>query len=306
MRAPFTRARPRHAGRTFQRPSRQHLLKADVMTIDRFVPSTDGTRICYRQDGAGLGLLLIHGGSQSAEAFKQLTQLLAANFTVYRIERRGHPPSGDYGSQYGIDQEVEDVRAIVEETGTEKIFGLSVGALIALRAARALPQIREVALYEPPLEIAGMVPSPLASIPAYEAALAADNKAWAFVAALKGIDDHSFMTLVPDFLLEMAFGWTMAMKPPGSTVPAGRDDPHHALRHAAGAGDGRHNGRLSRLGGGGAADGDKSRPFFAPILDALGATLPHTSRVCISGTGHLGPSGEGQPAAVAAALCRFF
>ncbi len=61
--------------------------------LKRFVRSADGTQICFRQSGNGPGLLLIHGGLQTAGAFLKLSELLSDRFTVYRVERRGRPPS---------------------------------------------------------------------------------------------------------------------------------------------------------------------------------------------------------------------
>ncbi len=243
---------------------------------------------------------------QTANAFLRLSECLKGFFTVYRVERRGRPPSGGYGDHHGMAREIEDVRAILEGTGARYVFGLSVGALITLCAAREIPSIAKIALYEPPLEIAGLANSPLACIPAFRKALAADDKASALVIQLKAIDDPSLMTRTPDFILKTFFRCAMGMKPPGShlpmrdLIPTALNDNLLALEVAGTIMDYRSLQTPTLLMG-----GDGSRPFLAKILDGLEATLPHTKRVTISGTGHLGPSDEGHPEQVAGEIGKF-
>ncbi len=214
----------------------------------------------------GPGLLLIHGGLQTAGAFLKLNELLSDRFTVYRVERRGRPPSGGYGDSYGMMREIEDVRAIVEETGTQYVFGLSVGALIVLSAARAIPAITKIALYEPPLAIAGAADSPIACIPAFGRALSAGNKGRAVAVLLKGIDDPSLMTKVPTSLLGLAFGCILGAKPPGSHIPMGDliATVHYDMvlaQEMAGTMDGFRTLETETL----LLRGDRSRPFSDPL-----------------------------------------
>jgi pimeloyl-ACP methyl ester carboxylesterase len=97
---------------------------------------------------------------QSSRSFSRLATLVSDRFTVYLPDRRGRGLSGSGVSRYGMDREVEDLAALVAQTGTTRIFGLSSGALIALHAAAALPELSKVALYEPPLSLADSVPRP--------------------------------------------------------------------------------------------------------------------------------------------------
>jgi len=60
--------------------------------------------------------------------------------------------SGPYSKDHGLDDEVEDVEALLSETGALYVFGPSAGAVIALEAALRIPSITKLALYEPPLE----------------------------------------------------------------------------------------------------------------------------------------------------------
>jgi pimeloyl-ACP methyl ester carboxylesterase len=103
--------------------------------------------------------------------------------------------------------------------GARYVFGLSSGALISMRTALRNPDTAKIALYEPPLEVAGAESSPLASVPLYEKAMASGNPAGAFVAVLKGIDDPSLMTRVPCFVLEPVFRWMLDKNAPDTEVP---------------------------------------------------------------------------------------
>jgi pimeloyl-ACP methyl ester carboxylesterase len=117
------------------------------------VTSADGTRIGYRQVGRGPGLVLVHGGGQAAQNLMQLACSLSNEFTVYVPDRRGRGSSGPPGDHYGLTAESQDLDALLVHTGSEFVFGLSSGALICLDAALSLHQIRQLALYEPPLSV---------------------------------------------------------------------------------------------------------------------------------------------------------
>src|ERR1700694_4658785 len=98
-----------------------------------FVTSSDGTTIGYRQLGDGPGVVVLHGAMESAQSHMQLAEALAANFTVYLLERRARALSGPYGDDYGIERNVEDMDAILTKTGAHRVFGVSSGAIICLQ-----------------------------------------------------------------------------------------------------------------------------------------------------------------------------
>lgn len=121
------------------------------------VPSADGTRIGFFRRGAGPGLLLIQGAMATAHNFADLAQALAADFTVYTPDRRGRGISPKpYDSGHHIARDVEDLDAILADTGASRVFGLSSGAVITLEAARTLPRITQAAVYEPPFYADGI------------------------------------------------------------------------------------------------------------------------------------------------------
>jgi pimeloyl-ACP methyl ester carboxylesterase len=115
------------------------------------VVSKDGTRIGYLRVGQGPAVVRLHGGNESARSHTRLALALADTFTVYLPDRRGRGLSGPHRPDHGIRTEVEDLQAVLTESGAHKVFGVSVGALIALEAARIQPAIRKLAVYEPAL-----------------------------------------------------------------------------------------------------------------------------------------------------------
>ncbi|WP_328607786.1 alpha/beta hydrolase [Amycolatopsis sp. NBC_00345] len=116
------------------------------------VISADGTVITYDRAGSGPALVLVAGAFSYREfpGLLQLTGLLAEHFTVYNYDRRGRGDSGDT-APYTVEREIEDLRAIVDAAGGEAFaWGLSSGAVLALKAAEAGVPLTKLALYEPP------------------------------------------------------------------------------------------------------------------------------------------------------------
>src|SRR5689334_10548076 len=87
-----------------------------------FVTSKDGTTIGYRQLGSGPGVVLLHGSMSSSHNHMQLAELLTNSFTVYIPDRRGRGLSGQYGKNYSIQDDVDDLDALLAKTGAHKLF----------------------------------------------------------------------------------------------------------------------------------------------------------------------------------------
>src|SRR6056297_175528 len=111
------------------------------------VTSADGTHIAYERHGDGPPLILLHGGS-SHRYWEPVVPHFAGDYTVVVPHRRGHGESGD-SEVHGLDREVADVRAVVDDVdGEPTLFGHSFGGLLAVEAARTVAVDRAVA-YEP-------------------------------------------------------------------------------------------------------------------------------------------------------------
>jgi pimeloyl-ACP methyl ester carboxylesterase len=163
--------------------------------------SKDGTKIGYLQYGNnGLGVLLVQGTMGSVENFRELAEELSATFTVYVVERRGRGISGPTGTNYNIDREVEDLEAIMHETGAENVFGLSSGAIISLEAARKLSLIKKLAIFEPPFFTSETLPKKL--VERYRAEISQGKTADALVTAMQaGQFGPPVMKYIPRWLL---------------------------------------------------------------------------------------------------------
>jgi pimeloyl-ACP methyl ester carboxylesterase len=271
------------------------------------VTSADGTTIGYRRLGAGPGVILLHGGMEASQHLMRLAAALSDGFTVYVPDRRGRGLSGPFGEHYSVARECEDVAALVAATGAGNIFGLSSGALIALRAALVVPGLERAALYEPPLSLGGS--APISWVPRYDREVTRGQLARALATAIKGNPVEPALAALPRplLLLLLALSMRAADAAEGddvsvrALVPTQHYDmvvvretantlPDYAALRA----------RVLLLGG------SKSPAFLKTALDALARTLPHAERVPFPGLGHLGPTDDGRPETVAAELRRFF
>jgi pimeloyl-ACP methyl ester carboxylesterase len=114
------------------------------------VVSRDGTTIAFDRLGKGPPVALVGGAAVDRSSNAPLAELLAADFTVFNIDRRGRGDSGDT-PPYAVDREIEDIGAVLEEAGgSAHLFGSSGGAALALEAAAGGLPVRKLALWEPP------------------------------------------------------------------------------------------------------------------------------------------------------------
>lgn len=113
--------------------------------------SKDRTTIAFDRSGEGPPIVLVGGALSDRSAAAELAAFLAARLTVIAYDRRGRGDSGDT-APYAADREVEDLEALILAAGGRaSVFGHSSGAVLALEAARILPdRITSLALYEPP------------------------------------------------------------------------------------------------------------------------------------------------------------
>jgi pimeloyl-ACP methyl ester carboxylesterase len=116
------------------------------------VRSADGTTIAFTKAGHGRPLILVDGAlcSRSFGPMPKLAGQLTSHFTVYTYDRRGRGESGDT-PPYSPEREVEDIEALAALAG-EPVYlhGTSSGAALALEAAKRIPAISKLAVYEPP------------------------------------------------------------------------------------------------------------------------------------------------------------
>ena len=258
------------------------------------VTSKDGTTIAYDRVGDGPALVLVSGASVDRGGDAGFVPPFAENFTVYNYDRRGRGDSGDI-RPYAVAREVEDLEAVIDAAGGRAcVYGISSGAVLAVDAARRLPdKITKLAIYEPPCvvddsrapwrpdyldQVTRLVASgrrgaavklwmrQAAALPAPLIALTRVLPAWARLCA-------AAETIVQD-------GQVMAGTGAGCPLPGERfrvEVPTLVI------------------------DGAKSPHWLHQSADAFGALLPNARRQTLAGQTHFV-----KPAAIAPALTRFF
>jgi len=281
------------------------------------VASADGTPIGYLCTGHGPAVVVLHGSNESARSHLQLARALAGEFTVYLPDRRGRGLSGPHRPGHCMRTEVEDLQAVVAQSGAQKVFGVSVSALIALQAARTAPAIGQVAVYEPALlmETSGAYTS---WVSRFDREMARGKVADALITSLRGLDlAPPALRVMPRRLLVAVTDAAMkkedAQAAPGAVTmrelaPTLRYEPLLLAELA---------GQIAAF-----ADvpadvllmgGDMKHPaFIRPAFDALARTLPHIRCAVFPGLDH-GGSGDpgpanrgGKPGTVAPAIRSFF
>lgn len=115
--------------------------------------SKDGTRICFDKQGEGQTVIIVDGAlcTSTSGSKPELVKLLARHFTIYSYDRRGRGNSGDT-KPYNVEREVEDIEALIDETGkSANLYGHSSGAALALEAtARLGNKVSRLAMFEAP------------------------------------------------------------------------------------------------------------------------------------------------------------
>lgn len=281
------------------------------MRIDQ-VTSRDGTRIGYRTTGGGPGLVVVHGAMQWSLSHAELAGALSGEFTVHLPDRRGRGLSACDPDAHGLDREVDDLDAVLTDTGAKYVTGVSSGAIVTLEAATRLPAIRKAAIFEPPLFPDPREPEVLVS--RLRRSLARGDRAGALVTGMKGA------RLGPALLHRMP-SWVLRPL----TILAMRQDDAKAsdcyLPMRTLAPTLRHDFDLVAEASGAArrfADlscavlllrGEKSPQYLGAAIDALADVLPDADRVELAGVGHNVTGNtefRGEPELVAVELRRFF
>ena len=152
-----------------------------------FATSADGTRVAYDRVGHGPAVVLVDGAfcTRDFGPNPKLAEALSDRYTVVTYDRRGRGDSDD--APRGLDREVEDLAAVIDGAGGRAaVYGISSGGGLALEAARRLPGINALAVYEVPFIVDDTRP-PLGPdfLPRVREAIAEDRS---------GAAVHMFMT----------------------------------------------------------------------------------------------------------------
>lgn len=103
---------------------------------------SSGVRIAFSEQGTGSGLILAHSFLCSGEMWHPQVDELASSRRVINVDLRGHGRSGPTRTPFDLYDMVADLVTVLDHLGVERAVwgGLSIGGMIALRAALTVPE----------------------------------------------------------------------------------------------------------------------------------------------------------------------
>ncbi|MET8203404.1 alpha/beta hydrolase [Micromonospora taraxaci] len=245
------------------------------------VRARDGATIVLHSTGVGPGIVVVHGGGTTIDVYRRLARALADRFTVHLYNRRGRADAPPRSVPYTADQEVDDLAAVLEHTGSGNVIGHSGGGFLALAAALRLP-IDRLALYDAAVSVDGSFPSAWLT-PARAAADAGDTaKSLAITTA--GINSHMAAGKLPlgvRVAIIRAFLRTPIGRTMGELLPTTLDEAALILTH---------DGPATRWAGVSAevllACGADGPPYYVDQNAALARALPRARTLTVPRSGH--------------------
>ena len=273
--------------------------------------SRDGTRIGYLRQGCGPGVVLVQGAMADASQYQELAAALAPSLTVHSADRRGRGLSPKpYEAGHDIARDVEDIEAILAETGASYVFGLSSGAVITLEAARTLSSVTKVAVFEPPFYPDGIS---FEGIRRLNLEIERGNLGAGLLESLVTSGTApAAVRLLPRPVRHLLGRAVIRVDNRGSDTRTRLRDLVPGVRYdfnVVGGMDGKIQTFASIHQPVLLISGTKSPPFLRQAVRQLQRLLPDAHLIQLTGLGHDGPwntSRGGHPAVVAAALREFF
>lgn len=280
----------------------------DHSIVTEHVASRDGTSIGYLRQRTGPGLVLVQGAMADVHAYRELALALSASFTVITAGRRGPGISPrPYTADHSIARDVEDLDAVMAATGATKLFGLSSGAVIVLEAARTLPGVKQLAVYEPPFYRDGI---DQAGIRRLGTEIERGQSGAALIDALVVAGTAPALIARAPRLVARALGRVVL------AVQSRQRGPASSLRdllpgvrydfRAVAERDGHIQDHASIDCPVLLLSGTASPTFLRTAIRDLARILPDSRQVEFDGLGHDGPWNSGGPAQISATLADFF
>ncbi|MEU4532693.1 alpha/beta fold hydrolase [Micromonospora ureilytica] len=245
------------------------------------VRARDGATIALHSTGAGPGIVVVHGGGVTIDIYRRLATALADRFTVHLYNRRGRADAPPRSMPYTVDQEVDDLAAVLEHTGSGNVIGHSAGGFMALEAALRLP-INRLALYDAAVSINGSFP--MTWLAAAQAAARAGDTARSLAITTAGINSHTAAGRLPlgvRIAIIRAFMRTPIGRTMGELLPTALDESALILAH---------DGPATQWAGVSAevllACGADGPPYYVEQNTALARALPRARALTIPRSGH--------------------
>ena len=237
------------------------------------VVSGDGTRIAYERRGEGPPLVLVHGTGIDHSYWSPVVPGLERHFTLSIVDRRGRGRSGDAAS-YAIQREFEDVAAVVASLPDRAfLLGHSYGALCSLEAALLTTRIARMVLNEPPMYTTVDVAYPAGTRETFLAHVTAGEPEQALLTLYEagGTSPEELK------LLRSLSNWPARI----AAVPTMLREIESVRKYEFDASrfENMKTPTLMLVGG-------KTAPVYRAAIETLGASLPNSSLVVMSGQDH--------------------
>jgi pimeloyl-ACP methyl ester carboxylesterase len=103
----------------------------------------NGIRLYHEIHGAGLPLVLLHGGLGSGETFGPVLPALAAGRQVIAVDLQGHGRTADIDRPIDVRLMADDIAALIGHLGLDRpdVMGYSLGGGVALHLAIRRPEL---------------------------------------------------------------------------------------------------------------------------------------------------------------------
>lgn len=248
------------------------------------ITAPDGANLVLHSTGTGPGVVVVHGGGVTIHEYRRLVTRLADRFTVHRYNRRGRADAPPRREPYTVEQEIEDLGAVLAHTGARRAVGHSYGAFVVLRAALRLP-LEQVVSYDAPLCLAGHG-LPTAFLDPAEEAVRAGNLPRAMALVGAGVNPQDAASRLPlgvQTAICRLFLRTPIGRRMGELLPMTLLETRQ-IQH--------HEGPAQEYAGIGAevllACGAKAAPWYPEVNELLAAVLPRARTLVVPGCGHNG------------------
>jgi pimeloyl-ACP methyl ester carboxylesterase len=133
------------------------------VAAQQYATSPDGTQIAFHVVGAGPVVVALHGGLGTWRSWLPVAEQLQQRFKFVLVDRRGRGASGAGTEPHRIEQEVDDLQAVLAVVGPAvAVLAHSYGGAIALEWALT-PEAtgaERLIVYEPGVGVASSLPSP--------------------------------------------------------------------------------------------------------------------------------------------------
>ena len=251
--------------------------------VENQVITRDGIDITIQSIGSGPGLVVVVGGGVTSKLYRKFATALAGQSTVHLYNRRGRAEAAARDSGYSIAEDIDDLAAVLESTGSRNVVGHSGGGFVVLRAALELPFDR-IALYDAAVNVDNLFP--IDYLDDFEAAVKAGDKARAIAVVGRGLRSAGPLSSLP-LGIQIAFAKAFLHTPIGRTMgeilPATMLEVREIQAYSGPAED--YAGIAAKVL---LSTGAWSQPYYSQVNDALARVMPHAQTEVVPRSGHDG------------------